>query len=60
MQQGSRRVINDQNATLSATCTVPQCGREFSFLAGDNQIFDLPVTLFEPRHFYRSELLPSA
>jgi hypothetical protein len=58
--QGSRRVINDQNATLSATCTVPQCGREFSFVAGDIQIFELPVTLFERRHFYRSELLPSA
>jgi hypothetical protein len=60
VQQGGRRVINDQNATLSATCTVSQCGREFSFVPDDTQIFDLPVPLFERRHFYRSELLPSA
>jgi hypothetical protein len=60
VQQGSRRVINDQNATLSATCTVPQCGGEFSFVDGDTKVFELPVTLFERRHFYRSELLPSA
>ena len=60
VQQGSRGVVNDQNATLSATCTVPECGKKFSFAASDTQIFNVPVTLFERRHFYRSELLPSA
>jgi hypothetical protein len=60
VHQGSRTVINDQNAALGATCSVPQCGREFSFVAGDTKIFDLPVTLFERRHFYRSELLHRA
>jgi hypothetical protein len=50
------RGIDDQTATLSTTCTVPQCGREFTFEASDAQIFELPVSLFERRHFYRSEL----
>lgn len=35
---------------------MPDCGREFSFDAVDAQIFDLPLSLFERRYFYRSEL----
>ena len=54
------RGVNDETMPIKTTCTVPECGKEFSFVAGDTQIFDLPVTLFERRHFYRSELLPSA
>ena len=54
------RGVNDETMPLKTTCTVPECAKEFSFVAGDTQIFDLPVTLFERRHFYRSELLPSA
>jgi len=54
------RSIDDQTATHNTTCTVPQCGREFSFEGGDTQIFELPVSLFERRHFYRSELLSSS
>lgn len=42
--------------TLNTTCSAPDCGREFSFEAADTQIFELPVPLFERRHFYRSEL----
>lgn len=56
----SARGINDETMTLMTTCTVPECGKEFSFVARDTQVFELPVTLFERRHFYRSELLPSA
>ena len=54
------RGIDEQALTLNTTCAVPECGKEFSFVPDDTQIFDLPVTLFERRHFYRSELLPSA
>jgi hypothetical protein len=53
------RGIDDQTATLNTTCTAPQCGREFTFVASDAQIFELPVSLFERRHFYRSELRSS-
>jgi hypothetical protein len=54
------RGVNDETMPLKTTCTVPECAKEFSFVAGDTQIFDLPMSLFERRHFYRSELLPSA
>jgi hypothetical protein len=56
----SARGINDEKMPLNTTCTVPECAKEFSFVADDTQIFELPVSLFERRHFYRSELLPSA
>jgi hypothetical protein len=56
----SARGINDEKMPLKTTCTVPECTKEFSFVVGDTQIFELPVSLFERRHFYRSELLPSA
>jgi hypothetical protein len=59
VRETGARGIDLQSVTLNTTCTVPQCGREFSFEAGDTLIFELPVTLFERRHFYRSELLPS-
>jgi hypothetical protein len=42
---------------LSATCTVPECRKEFLFAAEETRIFELRVPLFERRHFYRSELL---
>ena len=41
---------------LSITCPVPDCGREFVFDGSETRVFELPVTLFERRHFYRSEL----
>jgi hypothetical protein len=56
----SARGTNDETMTLKTTCTVPGCGKEFAFGAGDTQVFEIPVALFERRHFYRSELLPSA
>jgi len=56
----SARGIDDQTATHNTTCTVPQCGQEFSFEGGDTQIFELPVSLIERRHFYRSELHSSS
>ena len=60
MRGSGPRGVDDPTVTLNTTCTVPQCGREFSFAAGDTRVFEIPVTLFERRHFYRSELLPSA
>jgi hypothetical protein len=31
--------------------------KKFEFEPGEAQVFDLPLLLFERRHFYRSELL---
>ena len=38
------------------TCPVSECGKEFSFEASETRLFELPISLFERRHFYRSEL----
>jgi hypothetical protein len=37
-------------------CPAPECGKEFAFEGGETRLFELPVSLFERRHFYRSEL----
>ena len=39
-----------------ASCPAPECGKEFAFELGETRVFDLPLLLFERRHFYRSEL----
>jgi RNase P subunit RPR2 len=42
---------------LNTTCPGPECGKQFSFAAGETKVFELPMSLFERRHFYRSELV---
>jgi hypothetical protein len=39
-----------------AICPAAECGKEFEFEASETRIFDVPLPLFERRHFYRSEL----
>jgi hypothetical protein len=39
-----------------ATCSVPECGKEFEFEDRETRVFELPPSIFERRHFYRSEL----
>jgi len=39
-----------------ASCPVPECGKEFEFEIGETRVFEVPLPLFERRHFYRSEL----
>ena len=39
-----------------ATCGVPECGKEFEFEDHETRVFELPPSIFERRHFYRSEL----
>ena len=41
---------------LDTTCPGPECGKQFSFAVGETKVFELPMSLFERRHFYRSEL----
>jgi hypothetical protein len=41
---------------VSRTCPAPECGKEFAFELGETRVFELPLLLFERRHFYRSEL----
>jgi hypothetical protein len=41
---------------VNTTCPGPECGKQFAFAVGETKVFELPMTLFERRHFYRSEL----
>jgi hypothetical protein len=41
---------------LRASCPVSECGKEFVFELGETRVFEVPLLLFERRHFYRSEL----
>jgi len=40
---------------LSTHCPAPVCGKIFEFESAETRVFDLPVQLFERRHFYRSK-----
>jgi hypothetical protein len=48
--------MGEAQEKFRATCTAPECGTEFSFELGETRVFDLPLLLFERRHFFRSEL----
>ena len=48
--------MGETQEKFRATCPVPECGKEFAFELGETPMFDLPLLLFERRHFYRSEL----
>ncbi len=39
-----------------AICPAEECGKEFEFEASETRVFEVPLPLFERRHFYRSEL----
>ena len=48
--------IGRGQGAFRATCAVPDCGKEFKFEEGETRVFELPASLVERRHFYRSEL----
>lgn len=55
------RVVVRQRTEIGETkvresCPVPECGKEFEFETGETRVFEVPLPLFERRHFYRSEL----
>jgi hypothetical protein len=39
-----------------AICPASECGKEFEFEASETRVFEVPLPLFERRHFYGSEL----
>ena len=41
---------------VRARCPLPECAKEFAFETNETRVFELPPSLFERRHFYRSEL----
>lgn len=48
--------IGESRIKLRTNCAVPDCGKEFEFERGEARVFEVPLPLFERRHFYRSEL----
>ena len=48
--------LDQSKEEFRANCPAPECGREFEFEATETHVFELPVPLFERRHFLRSEL----
>jgi hypothetical protein len=53
---GRRSGEGNYKERLNTTCSVPECGKDFAFDGAETQMFELPLRLFERRHFYRSEL----
>ena len=41
---------------MSTRCPVAECGKEFEFDWSETRVHEVPLELFERRHFYRSEL----
>jgi hypothetical protein len=41
---------------VNAVCPAPECGKQFAFAGGEAKVFELPLNLFERRHFFRSDL----
>jgi hypothetical protein len=38
------------------SCPAAECGKEFEFETSETRVFEVPLPLFERRHFYGSEL----
>ena len=47
---------NNPEDKLTTTCPLPECSKAFVFTTDETRAFDVPTSLFERRHFYRSEL----
>ena len=48
--------IDRKQSKGKIVCAAPDCAREFVFDWDEARTFELPLGLFERRHFYRSEL----
>ena len=52
----SRIEIDPKQPKGKIVCAAPDCAREFAFDWEEARTFELPLGLFERRHFYRSEI----
>ena len=48
--------ININKDKVKTRCPLSECAKEFAFETNETRVFELPTSLFERRHFYRSEL----
>lgn len=56
----SRVESDPMQARSKIRCAAPDCGSEFQFNWDEIRTFELPLVLFERRHFFRSELASSS
>jgi hypothetical protein len=56
---GSHAESGPSRPQLKTSCPAPDCHKEFEFAWEETRTFDVPLVLFERRHFYRSELQES-
>jgi hypothetical protein len=48
--------LGSRREKFQAVCPAPECGEDFEFEASETRVFEVPLPLFERRHFYGSEL----
>src|SRR5438445_11984958 len=48
--------LGSSREKFRANCPAPDCGKEFEFEADETRVFEIPLSLFERRHFYGSDL----
>ena len=53
---GSQAQIEPSEAKVKTSCPVSDCHKHFEFAGDEIRTFEVPVAIFERRHFYRSEL----
>lgn len=53
---GQQAEGGEKKERVRTNCPAPECGKEFDFETGETRVFEVPLSLFERRHFYRSEL----
>ena|SRR5581483_7653518 len=51
--------LGSSKEKFRAGCPVPECGKAFEFELSETQVFEIPLPLFERRHFFGSELRES-
>jgi hypothetical protein len=52
-----RELAREANKTkFNTMCPAPDCAKPFDFSTSETKVFELPLNLFERRHFFRSEL----
>lgn len=49
-------VTGSEPSKIKILCPAPDCGKQFEFDGEEARTFEVPHSLFERGHFYRSEL----
>jgi len=48
--------LGSDQSKIKLSCPAPDCGKNFEIDWKEPRTFDLPISLFERGHFYRSEV----